>query len=54
MQDIVPRAGEEVIDAEHVVPVPQQALAEKGSQEAGATRDESALSGHHVMLLLRL
>jgi hypothetical protein len=37
---IVTRAAEEVIDANHVVPLAQQLIAQMGAQETGTTRNE--------------
>ena len=47
VQDVVARAGEEVVDAEHVVPVREQPLAEERAEEAGAAGDKDALAGKH-------
>ena len=41
MQDVVARTGEEVVDAQHVVPVLQQSLAEEGTEETCIAREES-------------
>ena len=39
------RAGEEVVDAEHVVALGQQPLAQMRAEEAGAAGDENAFLG---------
>ena len=48
--DVVLGAGEEVVDAEHVVALGQQAVAQVAAQKAGAAGDEDALGGVVVAL----
>ena len=43
-EDVFARAREEIVDAQHVVAVGQQALAEMRAQEAGAAGDEYSLA----------
>ena len=50
VRDVVLGAGEEVVGAEHVVPLLQQAVAEVAAQEPGAAGDEDALRGVAVAL----
>ena len=53
--DVVLGAGEEVVDAEHVVAALQQPLAQMRAEEAGAAGDEGAFSqgvGHLIIVLL--
>ena len=45
MRDVVLAAGEEVVDAQHVVAVAQQALAQMRAEEAGAAGHQHALCG---------
>ena len=45
MQDVVLGAGEKVIEAEDIVAVGEQALAEVGTEEAGAAGDEGTGAG---------
>ena len=44
VRDVVLGAGEEVVHADDVVPVGEQALAEVGAEEAGAAGDEDAFA----------
>ena len=44
MSDVVLGAGEEVVDAEHVVAIRKQTLAQMAAEEAGTAGDEDALA----------
>jgi hypothetical protein len=37
VNDVITRAGKEIIDTQHIVPIPKQALAKMRSKKAGAT-----------------
>ena len=43
--DVALGAGEEVVDAEHLVALLEQAVAEVRAEEAGAAGDEDSLAG---------
>ena len=47
MGDVGLLAREEVVDADHVVPLGDQSFAEVAAEEAGAARDEDSLQGRH-------
>src|SRR5450755_1694784 len=49
MRDVVLVAGEEVVDAENVVAIRQQAFAEMRTQEAGPAGDQDSI---HLQMLL--
>lgn len=53
MQDVVFGAGEEVIQADHIVAAVQQALAQMRAEEAGAASDERAGAGGVVFQTIR-
>src|SRR6185437_1791068 len=50
--DVVPGAGEEVVDTQHVAPLRQQPLAQVRSEESGTASDQDALAqrvfGHSI------
>ena len=45
MRDVVFSPREVVVDAQHIVALREQGLAEMRSKEAGAARDEDSLAG---------
>jgi hypothetical protein len=52
MQDIVFGAGEEIVDAEYVVSLGQQPLAEMRAEEANPARDQDTFAQHHGPYIL--
>jgi hypothetical protein len=44
MRDIAFVAGEEIIDAQHLMPIADQAIAEMRAEEAGPAGDQDAFS----------
>ena len=48
MLDVAPRAGEEIIDAQHIGAFPQQPLAKMRAEEARASGDQHARFKMHV------
>ena len=49
MLDVAPRAGEEVVDAQHVVALLEQLFAEMRADEAGPAGDQHALSLQFIL-----
>ena len=54
MLDIAARAGEEIVDADNVRAVRQQALAEMRTEKAGAAGDQYAFFEMHISQTFRL